>query len=215
MDFAAVLFDVDGVLLDSTAAHHRIWTTWAELRHLNPDTVWQQTFGRRPEDTVQDVAPYLDPIAERRVLDELMRLEGDAFPPVTGAAALLDSLPLDVWAIVTSGSRKPVHQRFRHAGLRLPKVQIYGEDVLKAKPHPDGYLLAAAHLGAEPARCLVVEDAPAGIEAGKAAGCTVIGITSTHRAEELLQADACIASLAELTPYLTRLQTRGGEGLQG
>ncbi|MEU0690575.1 HAD-IA family hydrolase [Streptomyces uncialis] len=210
---AAVLFDVDGVLLDSTATHHRIWTSWAKLRRLDADAVWQQTFGRRPEDTVREVAPHLDPAAERHVLNELMRLEGDAFPPVKGADDLLASLRPESWAIVTSGSRQPVHQRFGRAGLPLPRVQVYGEDVLNAKPHPEAYLLAA-RLGTEPSRCLVVEDAPAGAAAGKAAGCTVIGITTTHEATQLLHADACVSSLTELKPCISSLLGGGTEHTQ-
>jgi len=214
MKLAAVLFDVDGVLLDSTATHHRIWTAWARLRRLDADVVWQQTFGRRPEDTVREVAPHLEPVAERHVLNELMRLEGDAFPPIKGADDLLDTLHPESWAIVTSGSRQPVHQRFGRAGLPLPRVQVYGEDVLNAKPHPEAFLLAAARLGTEPSRCLVVEDAPAGVAAGKAAGCTVIGITTTHEATQLLHADACVSSLTELKPYLSSLLEGGPEHTQ-
>ncbi|MFH8384745.1 HAD family hydrolase [Kitasatospora sp. NPDC018058] len=159
MELAAVLFDVDGALLDSAATHHRIWTAWAKLHRLDADEVWRRTFGRRPEDTVREVAPQLDPVAERHVLNELMRGEGDAFPAVEGAGDLLGALRPGSWAIVTSGSRRPVHQRFGRAGLPLPEVQVYGEDVQNAEPHPEPYLLAAARLGTEPARCVVVEDA--------------------------------------------------------
>ncbi|OIV38259.1 phosphatase [Mangrovactinospora gilvigrisea] len=202
MRFDAVLFDVDGVLLDSAAAHRRIWDAWARLRGLDAEDVWRRTFGRRPEDTVREVAPGLDPAAERRVLDGLMEREGDAFPPMDGAAALLGALPADGWALVTSGSRGPVRERFRRGGLPLPAVQVYGEDVRNAKPHPDAYLLAAARLGAAPERCAVVEDAPAGVAAGRAAGCTVIAVTSTHTRDQLAGADAWVASLPELGELL-------------
>ncbi|MGW7343091.1 HAD-IA family hydrolase [Streptomyces sp. NPDC054854] len=161
--------------------------------------LFEQTFGRRPEDPVRDAAPHLDPVAERHALNELMRAEGNAFPPVKGADDLLATLRPESWAIVTSGSREPVHQRFGRASLPLPRVQVYGEDVLNAKPHPDAYLLAAARLGAEPSRCFVVKDAPAGV----AVGCTVIGITTTHDAGRLLHADACVSSLTELRPRLS------------
>jgi sugar-phosphatase len=209
MTFAAVLFDVDGVLLDSASAHRRIWNAWADLRNLHAEAVWRQTFGRRPEDTVRDVAPHLDPAAEREILNDLMRREGDAFPPMEGARPLLRALRPEVWAIVTSGSRLPVHERFERAGLPLPKVQVYGEDVLHAKPHPDAYQLAAMRLRIATNRCVVVEDAPAGIAAGKAAGCTVIAVTSTHEATQLPGADAYVSSLAELRDHLAPL-TSGG-----
>ncbi|MFI8242539.1 HAD family hydrolase [Streptomyces sp. NPDC085866] len=205
MTFSAVLFDVDGVLLDSAAAHHRIWNAWATLRGLDAEDVWQHTFGRRPEDTVRQVAPDLDPAAERQVLNGLMRKEGDAFPPMEGAAHLLNALQPGAWALVTSGSRQPVHERFGRGGLPLPEVQVYGEDVINAKPHPDAYLLAATRLRSEPQRCIVVEDAPAGVTAGKAAGCTVIAITSTHSAPQLADADVCVSSLTEAKSHLASL----------
>jgi sugar-phosphatase len=176
---------------------------------LDAELVWQRTFGRRPEDTVRDVAPHLDPVAERHVLNELMHMEGDAFPSMEGAGDLLGTLRPGSWAIVTSGSREPVHHRFGVAGLPLPEVQVFAEDVMNAKPHPEAYLLAADRLGAEPARCLVVEDAPAGIAAGKAAGCRVIGITSTHERSQLGDADACVSSLSELRPILASLLADG------
>ncbi|WP_308403208.1 HAD-IA family hydrolase [Streptomyces sp. BV286] len=204
-----MLLDVDGVLLDSASAHQRIWNAWADLRGLDAGTVCGRTFGQRPEDTVRDVAPDLDPAAEREVLNALMRREGDAFPPMEGARPLLRALRPGAWAIVTSGSRLPVHERFERAGLPLPEVQIYGEDVLYAKPHPAAYQLAATRLGIAADRCVVVEDAPAGIAAGKAAGCTVIAITSTHKATQLPGADAYVPFLAELRDHLASLVSSG------
>ncbi|MFJ8044302.1 HAD-IA family hydrolase [Kitasatospora sp. NPDC096147] len=194
----AVLFDVDGVLLDSTEAHRRVWDAWSGLRGLDPARVWALTFGRRPEDTVRDAAGHLDPAAERLVLDRLLAEEGHAVPAVAGAAPLLAALSAGSWAVVTSGDAVAVRPRFAAAGLPLPTVQVYGSDVERAKPDPEGYLLAAARLGLAPGDCVVVEDAPAGVAAGKAAGCRVIGLTSTHRAEELGQADVLCGSLAEV-----------------
>ncbi|MGP3776985.1 HAD family hydrolase [Streptomyces sp. SDT5-1] len=207
MTFAAALFDVDGVLLDSASAHRRIWNAWADLRDLDAEFVWQQTFGRRPQDTVRDVAPQLDPAAEREVLNDLMRREGHAFVPMEGAGSLLRALRPGTWAIVTSGSRPPVHERFRRGRLPLPDVQIYGDDVPHAKPHPHPYQLAARRLGVAADHCVVIEDAPAGIAAGKAAGCTVIALTTTHTAAQLPGADAYVTSLTELTHHLTPLLT--------
>lgn len=202
MPVTAVLFDVDGVLLDSTAAHRRVWTTWARRHGLDPDVVWQLTFGRRPEDTVQDAAPHLDPAAERRCLDALLAGEKDGFPAVEGATDLLNALPLSRWAIVTSGDRKSVHERFALADLPLPTVQVYGADVEQAKPAPGCFLLAASRLGVSPSGCLVVEDAPAGVQAARAAGCTVVGLTTTHTAAELHEAHTCADSLAEVARLL-------------
>jgi sugar-phosphatase len=198
---AAVLFDVYGVLLDSTAAHRRVWTTWAQRQGLDPDVVWQ-TFDRRPEDTVQDAALHLDPAAERRCLDALLAGEKDGFPAVDGAADLLNALPPSRWAIVTSGDREAIHERFALAGLPLPTVQVYGADVEQAKPAPGCFLLAASRLGVSPSAYLVVEDTPAGVQAARAAGCTVVGLTTTHTAAELHEAHTCADSLAEVAPLL-------------
>ncbi|MFF5211127.1 HAD-IA family hydrolase [Streptosporangium sp. NPDC000396] len=203
MMIAGLLFDVDGVLLDSYAAYRRIWNAWSAMRGLNQEWVWSLTHGRRPEDTVRDVAPELDPSTERLILNKLMEQEGNAaFPPVPGAADLLSSLDQNQWAIVTSGSRAPVHERFKLGGLTLPQVQIYGEDVEHSKPHPEGYLKAAERLGYEPSRCVVIEDAPNGVRAGKAAGCTVIAIAATHTVEELSEADLSFPDLQAATPSI-------------
>lgn len=202
MTLAAVLFDVDGVLLDSTAAHRRVWDAWSRRRGLDAETVWRLTFGRRPEDTVRDAAPHLDPATERRFLDALLAEEKDGFPAVDGAAALLSALPPTPWAIVTSGNRASVEERFALAGLPLPAVQVYGTDVERAKPAPDCFLLAASRLGVNPSACLVVEDAPAGVRAARAVGCTVVGLTTTHAAAELRDAHACANSLAEVARLL-------------
>lgn len=202
MPVSAVLFDVDGVLLDSAAAHRRVWTSWSQRHGLDPEVVWRLTFGRRPEDTVRDAAPHLDPAVERRLLDELLAQEPDGFPPVEGAADLLRSLPDDRWAIVTSGDADSVRERFARALLPLPAVQVYGNDVAQAKPAPDCFALAARRLGVPPSACLVVEDAPAGVQAARAAGCTVVGLTTTHTAAELHEAHTCAATLADVRRLL-------------
>ncbi|MFJ8363160.1 HAD-IA family hydrolase [Streptomyces sp. NPDC093984] len=199
-----MLFDVDGVLLDSTAAHRRIWTAWSLAHGLNPEKVWRLTHGRRPEDTIRDAAPHLDPAVERQALDELSAREKDGFPPIDGAADLLEALSDSPWAIVTSGDRTSVGERFVAAGLPLPTVQVYGGDVEHAKPAPDCFALAASRLGVAPSACLVVEDAPAGVSAAVAAGCTVIGLTTTHPEESLSRAHMCATSLAEVRNVLVR-----------
>ncbi len=204
MTVRAVLFDVDGVLLDSAAAHRRVWASWSLARGLNPELVWGLTFGRRPEDTVRDAAAHLNPGVERRVLDGLLAQEKDGFPAIEGAVELLAALSASPWAIVTSGDRLSVTKRFGAAGLALPAVQVYGSDVENAKPAPDCFALAASRLGVAPAECLAVEDAPAGVSAAVAAGCTVIGLTTTHSEESLREAHTCAASLAEVRSLLVR-----------
>ncbi len=191
----AVLFDVDGVLLDSTAAHQAVWREWARSRGLHVATVLAACAGRRPQDTVREVAPHLDPGAEREVLDTLTRRCQVAVSAVSGAAGLLRALPADRWAIVTSGSAWYVREMFGRLRLPLPAIQVYGEDVTRCKPAPDGYLLAARGLGVDPRGCLVVEDSPAGVLAGKAARCAVIAVGTGHPASALRPADVQIPAL--------------------
>ncbi|MFB8053514.1 HAD family hydrolase [Streptomyces rubiginosohelvolus] len=197
MQFDAVLLDVDGVLLDSTAVHRRVWTAWATGHGLDVESVWQLTFGRRPEDTVHDAAPHLDPALERLALDNLLAHEENGFPALPGAAELLTGLAGTPWAIVTSGNREATTQRFAAASLPLPDIQVYGEDVNRAKPAPDCYLLAAERLGVSPTKCAVIEDAPAGVEAGIAAGCMVIGLATTHPPTALREAHLHAATLKQ------------------
>ncbi|GHF70302.1 haloacid dehalogenase [Streptomyces griseus] len=204
MRISAVLLDVDGVLLDSAGAHRRVWDAWSAARGLDPEKVWELTFGRRPEDTVGDVAAHLDPAAERQALDRLLEQEMGSIQPVEGAPDLLESLSGSPWAIVTSGNRDFVAARFAATGLALPAVQVYGSDVQQAKPAPDCFALAASRLGVAPAECLVVEDAPAGVRAAVAAGCVAVGLTTTHTGEALVQARArlCVDSLADVRNLL-------------
>ncbi|WP_405931125.1 HAD family hydrolase [Streptomyces sp. NBC_00827] len=199
----AVLFDVDGVLIDTADAHGRVWRAWARLRGLDPEEVWEATQGRRRTDILRLLAPQLDPAGEHLVLDRLMAAEEPGFRAFDGAAALLRSLPSHLWAVVTSSRAHPTAARLARTGLSVPGVRICAEDVSEGKPSPEGYLTAAARLAVDPARCVVVEDSPPGIEAGLAAGCTVYAVASTHRPAELARAHACFPSLSEAGRALT------------
>jgi mannitol-1-/sugar-/sorbitol-6-phosphatase len=196
----AVAFDVDGVLLDSTAAHQAVWSQWARARDLAVAPVLAACTGRRPEDTVREVAPHLDPAAERLALDALTRACRVAVQVMPGAGELLRLLPADRWAIVTSGSAWWVEEAFCQHKLPLPAVQVYGEDVAAAKPAPDAYLLAASRLSVEPEDCLVVEDSSVGVRAGKAAGCQVLGVGFPPPA----QADRWTATLTDAAGTVRR-----------
>lgn len=201
---AAVLFDVDGVLIDTADAHGRVWRSWARARGLDPEAVWAATQGRRRADILRLVAPERDPAEEHRALDRLMATEEPGFRAFAGAAGLLRALPSGRWAVVTSSRAEPTAARLARTGLVVPEVRVCAEDVSEGKPSPEGYLTAAARLGADPARCLVVEDAPAGIAAGLAAGCTVYAVASTHRPEELGDAHGCFGSLGEAAGAVLR-----------
>jgi sugar-phosphatase len=192
--FAAVLFDVDGVLIDSGASHTRVWEAWAGLRGLDPDFVLRVTQGRRRLDTLRIVGPHLDIAAENHVLDRLMAAEEANMRPFPGSAGVLRTLT-SPWAVVTSSRREATRARMERLGLPVPHVRVCAEDVRHGKPAPDGYLAAAARLAVDPRRCLVIEDSPAGIRAGHAAGCTVHAVTTTHTVELLADAEACFPTL--------------------
>lgn len=197
-----VLFDVDGVLLNSAPAHRRIWSAWAASVDLDFEVVWAASHGRRIVETLADVAPHLDPEVEEASIRRIMLAQGDAFPPMPGAAELLDNLPSEKWALVTSALAQNVRRRFQIAGLPLPKVLIDNRSVVRGKPHPEGYLAGASALGLTPRCSLVVEDAPAGVAAGKAAGMTVLAVATTHDPADLHDADDCVSSLKEADPLI-------------
>lgn len=191
----AVLFDLDGVLVDSTGYVEQQWRRWATARGLAPEPFLRVCHGRRALETIRLAAPHLDAEAEVAAFVPKENSDSRVLGPVNGAARLLKMLPAGSWAIATSAGRTVATGRLRGAGLPVPSVLISAEDVLHGKPSPDVYLMAAAGLTVPPSKCLVVEDAPAGIEAARAAGMGVIALTTTHRAEELM-ADACAGSLA-------------------
>lgn len=201
-----VLFDVDGVLLDTGSLFARVWSDWAVSRRLDPEQVVRHTYGRRTLDVLHAVAPDLDPELESQELDRLTLSRINRVAPVPGARELLAGLRLP-WAVVTSGTRWFVERCLRAAGLPVPEVAVYGEDVTHGKPAPEPYLTAARRMGVPPRRCVVIEDSPHGIAAAKAAGCTVIAVTTTHPAAELARADAQRPTLAEVGELLQTLTT--------
>jgi sugar-phosphatase len=204
-----VLFDVDGVLLDSAARHRDVWSTWSARHGLDLDVVWAQTHGRRPRETFAAVAAHLDPDIEDAALAELLLASEVQSPTFPGTSELLRALPAAQWAIVTSGIRATQAGNFAAAGLPLPEVIVTGEDVQHGKPDPEGYLRAAELLDANPDECLVVEDAPAGVAAGKAAGMIVLGIESTHRTSDLSGADRSAPSLSVAAADILRWVASG------
>jgi sugar-phosphatase len=182
---AAILFDMDGTLVDSMAHDERLWTRWAERHGLNPQSILTVSHGRRTIETIGDVAPHLATEEEFAWFgaQELEDLEG--IRAVDGAAALLHALPPQSWALVTSAPRRLAEVRMECAGLPLPSVVVSADDVRNGKPHPEGVLRAASLLDAPPAECLVIEDTPAGIQAARAAGMHALGITTTYTCEQL------------------------------
>jgi len=186
----ALLFDLDGVLIDSTPAVERVWRNWAREHEFDPEEVVARAHGRPSISTVQHFLPHADHEAENRIVErrEIEDLEGVL--PLPGARALLEHLPRDRWTIVTSCTRALAEVRLRAAGLTAPAKFITSSDIKNGKPHPEPYLTAAAMLGFPASECVVLEDVPAGIKAGRAAGARVIAFQTTVEAAELREAGA-------------------------
>jgi sugar-phosphatase len=196
IDCAAVLFDLDGVLVDSTAYIERQWRDWALGKGLDPEPFLRYCHGRRAVETIRLAAPMLNAEAEVARFREQAVEEEIPLAALPGARELLAALPESRWAVVTSGARGFARARLAHANLPEPRVLVAAEDVREGKPSPDGYLRAAALLGVPPSACLVVEDAPAGIEAARAAGSIVVALSTTHPASALKAARLVVGSLS-------------------
>lgn len=187
---SALLFDLDGVLIDSTPAVIRVWTQWAVAHGFDPDEVVRVAHGRPSISTIREYLPHGDHEAENRVVEsgEIADLHGVV--PLPGARELLEALPPERWTIVTSCTRQLGTTRLRAAGLPIPSRLVTCDDVKKGKPDPEPYLKGASLLGVAAKDCVVVEDAPAGIRAGKAAGARVIACRTTSPEQELREAGA-------------------------
>lgn len=193
---AAVLFDLDGVLVDSRVAVARTWQRWLVRHDLRIPDLVRRAHGRRSIDTVREITPLLraEEEVEWLAAAELEDTEGLCLLP--GAREALHVLGEDRRAVVTSGGRQLAELRLRHVGLQIPRILVAAEDVQAGKPAPDGYQLAAQRLGFEPTSCVVIEDTPPGVEAGLSAGATVLAVATTFPAEALGGAHAVVRSLA-------------------
>jgi mannitol-1-/sugar-/sorbitol-6-phosphatase len=185
-----VLFDLDGVLVDSTPAVARCWTQWSIKHGFDPETVVRQAHGRPSISTIRELLPHGDIEAENRAMERAEIEDIDGVVPLPGVLSLLTALPRDLWAIVTSCTRPLAEVRIRAAGLSMPTHLVTSADISNPKPHPDPYLKGAASLRLAPSDCLVAEDAPAGIRAGKASGARVLALRTTDVDSELLAAGA-------------------------
>ncbi|HET6836450.1 MAG TPA: HAD-IA family hydrolase [Gemmatimonadales bacterium] len=191
----AILFDLDGVLVDSAAYIEDQWRRWAAAKGLAAEPFLRVCHGRRAVETIRLAAPHLDAEAEVAAFRPDASGNMPAIDPIEGAARLLEALPAGSWGVATSGSRADATDRMRRAGLPSPLVLVCAEDVARGKPDPDVYLTAAAALGVSPSDCIVIEDAPAGVRAARAAGMAVVALTTTHAREDL-SADSWAPSLA-------------------
>ena len=201
--FAAVLFDNDGTLVDSTPAVERSWLRWAEEYGVDPSLLGRH-HGVPAAGIIAALAPQLsdaDAAAALARITEIETADTDDVVALAGAVAAVEALLPHRCAVVTSATRGLGLARLAAAGITLPDVVVTFDDVERGKPHPDPFLLAAKRLGVEPNACLVVEDAPSGLAAAKAAGCATLALTSTTGAQELRDtghADAVVADLAQV-----------------
>jgi sugar-phosphatase len=193
----AILFDLDGVLVDSAECVERTWRRWAQANGLEPTDVIKNAHGRRTIETVQLVAPHLAAVEEVARLAASESAETDGVYEIPGALELLASLPPQ-WAVVTSGIRSVACLRIRHARLPFPPVLICADEITAGKPNPEGYLTAADRLGVDPSECVVIEDAPPGIAAARNAGMQAIAVLGTYPPRDLHQADTIVQSVASL-----------------
>jgi sugar-phosphatase len=196
---AAILSDMDGVLIDSAEGVEHTWTVWSERNGLDPRAVLPIIHGRPGAELVAELTPHLD------VADELAWLEAyeiDAAHRVRAFEGAADVLAQDSVAIVTSCTAPLALARLEAAGLPTPRVLVTADRVPRGKPAPDPYLIGARELGVDPSSCAVLEDAPAGIAAGKAAGATVFAVATTHDRSELAAADSIHADLPAALRYM-------------
>lgn len=184
----ALLLDMDGTLVHSTTEVETVWRLWCQGHRLDPEPVLAMCHGVRSREVIRALAPQLDLAREVALLDELEIQHAGVAEPIAGARTLLGALSPARWALVTSASQRVARHRLASAGLPLPRLLIGAEDVVRGKPDPDPYLLAARQLGLAPADCLVFEDAPAGIRSTLQAGCQVVQIGGDKRLDDGVRA---------------------------
>jgi sugar-phosphatase len=197
---AAILADLDGTLVDSVASSERAWGALARRRGLDEDETHRFAMGRPTRETIALLVPEDEREAEQGKVDKDEVEDGDSVVAYPGAAELL-AWPIPI-AIVTSGSTALATARLRGAGLEPPAVLITADSITRGKPDPEPFLLGAKGLGIDPSRCLVLEDAPAGIASALAAGIPVVAFRTTHPDAEIESATVVLDSLAEAVARL-------------
>ncbi|HWF66596.1 MAG TPA: HAD-IA family hydrolase [Acidobacteriaceae bacterium] len=209
IDVRGVLFDMDGVLMSSLGSVERSWRSYAHARSLDPELAIKLAHGRRAIETVRALRPDLDAESELRVIEDLEVGDNQGLVVLPGVRKMLASLPEGSWGIVTSATDRLARSRLAFAGIAIPKYFVTADMVVQGKPHPEPYLLGTAMLKVPAEQCVVIEDAPAGVAAGKAARCQVLAVLTTHPAATLTAADWRVETLEDV-----KVKT-GPSGLMG
>jgi sugar-phosphatase len=194
-----LLFDMDGVLISSIGSVVRCWRVWARQYGIPDADTYEVPHGVRAIDVVRSLRPDIDPLEGVRVIEDLELEDMADLTVLPGAKELLESLPPERWAIVTSATKRLMLGRLKAAGLPAPERIVSADDVVRGKPDPEPYRKGAELLRCRPEECIVVEDAPSGVGAGKAAGSRVLGVVGTHTLEQLEHADWVVSSLERVT----------------
>lgn len=195
---SAILFDLDGVLVDSTRSVARQWRLWAQENGVDPEQVLKIAHGRRTVEVVRLLAPHLPAEEEVQKLEQREAADTEGVTVMPGAADLVRSIPDGRWGVATSGTRYLATSRLRLGNLPIPRVLVSADEVVKGKPDPEPFLKGAELLGMNAEECLVIEDAPAGIRAAHAGGMKVIALPSTYPVSELQEADAVVQGLQKI-----------------
>lgn len=195
----AIIFDLDGVLVDSNPIVERHWKQWAERQGIPYEEIAAIHHGRPTVEIIREVAPHLDARKEAERKESREATDTDGLTAFDGAEALVGGLSDDQWTIATSGRRRKATRRLAHVGLPLPETLVTADDIEHGKPAPDPYLLAAKNLGVAPEHCLVLEDAPAGVESARRAGAKVLAVASTNPPTALAKADVVVRRLNDVS----------------
>ena len=190
IDCQGLLFDLDGVLVDSTPAVARVWTIWARKHGFDPEETVRKAHGRPSLATIRELLPNADHEQENALVERMEIEDVSDVVPLPGTLELLGSLPAERWTVVTSCTRALALVRLQVAGLPVPQKMVTSTDIVNGKPHPEPYLKGAGLLGIAPQDCVVFEDAPAGIRSGKAAESRVVAFQTTESDDRLRLAGA-------------------------
>lgn len=197
-----VLFDMDGVLISSIGSVERSWTKWAENNGVDPALAVRMAHGRRAIETVRALRPDLNDMEELRRLENMEVADTEGVKALEGVQRILQALPANRWAVVTSATERLALSRLEVGGIPVPEHVVTADRVRKGKPDPEPYVTGAQLLGLRPEECLVIEDAASGAKAGHAAGCKVLATLFSHSLESLSAADWVVRSLEDVRVWV-------------